>query len=146
MIPYRPKNARLIPLHNFLVRAAETERGLPLVKVSTLQTFWPETSRDKHVDYTPDKTRVTYCGPTNDQIDGHGKALDLVAKCLTSEVDRHVVWAVVHSAAHRHRGPTWSVVVRDLKQRKGKYPRSVHTLKRHYEEALLTMLAKRWNK
>ena len=72
---YKPKNELLIPIHNFLVRACETERGLPSVlgygKVKqdttsdlhktitacdpNIKSLWPDTEAERHIDYTPDR-------------------------------------------------------------------------------------------
>lgn len=139
---YRTRNPRLQKVHDFLVRAAETERGLPPVRLPQIKTFWPETAAERHVDYTPEKTKVTYCKPTGKQIDQHGRAIDLIVENLSSEADRKIVWAVVASAAFRDRGPRWSLLVQKFRALGTPYPRKKISLQRRYEEALLSILAK----
>lgn len=138
---YQTRNPRLQKVHDFLVRAAETERGLPPVSLPRVKTLWPETAAERHVDYKPEKTKVTYCKPTGKQIDEYGRAIDVVLENLSSEVDRKIVWAIVASAAFRGRGPRWSSLVQKFRALGAPYPRKKISLQRRYEEALLTILA-----
>ena len=103
--PYQPANPLLIPTDCYLVRVAETERGLPAAFNITMKTLWPETASQRHVDFKPDRTRITYCAPTNRQIDTHMEALELVKEALADPIDWRIVWAVAHSAVFRERGP-----------------------------------------
>jgi hypothetical protein len=114
---------------------------LPRVK-----TLWPETAAERHVDYRPEKTSVTYCKPTGKQIDEHSRAIDVVLESLSSVVDRKIVWAVVASAAFRNRGPNRHALVRTFRALGAPYPRKKLSLQRRYEEALLTILATEMSK
>ena len=143
---YQTRNPRLQTVHDFLGRAAETERGLPPVTLPRVKALWPETAAERHVDYKPDKTAVTYCKPTGKQIDEHGRAIDVVIENLSSESDRKLVWAVANSAVFRSKGPRWTWLIKHFKDREEGFPRHVTTLKRRYEEALLTILAAEMNK
>ena len=136
---YSPNNPRLGPIHNFLVAACEIERDLPEVRHPGLKTLWPETSVERNVDYKPDRTTVTKCRPTGRQIDAHGRALEMVAESLSSEVDRRIVWAVAQSAAFRVRGPKWDQVTKNLHAEGSGYPKYPQALKNSYEEALLSI-------
>jgi hypothetical protein len=126
---YKPKNELLIPTHRFLVRACETERGLPKVFNLTMKTLWPDTEAERHIDYTPERTHVTYCKPTGSQIDDHARALQMVAAALDDVIDRRITWAVAQSAAFRDRGPKWEKVSLMLKGMGQGYPKSVYLLK-----------------
>jgi hypothetical protein len=147
---YKPKNELLIPTHRFLVRACETERGLPKVFNLTMKTLWPDTEAERHIDYTPERTHVTYCKPTESQIDDHARALQMVAAALDDVIDRRITWAVAQSAAFRDRGPKWEKVSLMLKGMGQGYPKSVYLLKHRYEESLLSILSqqvsKNWHK
>jgi hypothetical protein len=147
---YKPKNELLIPTHRFLVRACETERGLPKVFNLTMKTLWPDTEAERHIDYTPERTHVTYCKPTGSQIDDHARALQMVAAALDDVIDRRITWAVAQSAAFRDRGPKWEKVSLMLKGMGQCYPKSVYLLKHRYEESLLSILSqqvsKNWHK
>ena len=90
---YEPRNQLLIPVHNFLVCACETERGLPKAFDLTMKTLWPDTAAERHIDYTPERTHVTYCKPTGSQIDDHARALQMVAAALDDVIDRRITWA-----------------------------------------------------
>ena len=136
---YSPNNPRLGPIHNFLVAACETERGLPEVSLPGLKTLWPETSLERNVDYMPDRTKVTKCKPTGRQIDNHGRALAMVVEALSSEVDRRIVWAVAKSAVFRVRGPKWDQATKNLQAEGSGYPKYRQALKNRYEEALLSI-------
>ena len=136
---YTPNNPRLGPIHNFLVAACETERGLPEVRHPGLKTLWPETSAERNVDYMRDRTRVTKCKPTGRQFDAHGRALAMVVEALSSEVDRRIVWSVATTAAFRDRGPKWKQLVDRFGSMGSEYPKHVRTLRRRYEEALLSI-------
>ena len=136
---YSPISPRLRPIHNFLVAACETEQSLPEVRHPGLKTLWPETSVERNVDYMPDRTKVTKCTPTGWQIDAHGRALEMVAEGLSSEVDRRIVWAVAQSAAFRVRGPRWEQVTKNLLAEGPGYPKYRQALKNSYEEALLSI-------
>ena len=127
---YEPANPLLVDLHEFLVRAAETERRLPSAIYRNLKTYWPEITGEKHVDFRPEKTAVTLCRATNRQIDDHAKALEMVITGLDNKEDRRLVWAVAHSAAFRERGPRWSKIAKLAHTHR-------ETVKRRYEKALL---------
>ena len=138
---YEPSNRMLVDLHNFLVRAAETERWLPSAINHNLKTLWPEMATDRHVDYKPDRTRTTRCAPTGVQIDAHGKALEMVVEGEQNWMDRTIVWAVVQSAAYSGCGPRWTTLVRLFKKKPmpedgEKWPRYEKAIKSRYEEAL----------
>ena len=142
MKTYEPANPLLVELHWFLVRAAATEQALPSISKITLKTLWPEMATDRHVDYKPDRTRVTRCAPTGVQIDAHEKALEMVVEGQQNWMDRTIVWAVVQSAAYSGRGPRWTNLVRLLKKKPmpedgEKWPKYEKALKSRYEEALL---------
>ena len=111
---YIPSNERLLPIYEFLVKACETERGLPLVINTTLKTLWPETASEKHVDYKPDRTRITFCKPTGKQIDQHSRALALVVDAIESPKERKIIWAVAQSSAFRD-SPKWTQLVKKFK-------------------------------
>jgi hypothetical protein len=137
---YKPKNELLILTHRFLVRACETERGLPKVFNLTMKTLWPDTEAERHIDYTPERTHVTYCKPTGSQIDDHARALQMVAVALDDVIDRRITWAVAQSAAFRERGPKWKKLAFRFKDMGMGYPKSEKVLKRRYEDALLSIL------
>ena len=167
---YEPRNQLLIPVHNFLVRACETERGLPSVlgygKVKqdttsdlhktitacdpNIKSLWPDTEAERHIDYTPDRTKVTYCKPTGKQIDDHERALQIVAAAIDGVTDRTIIWAVAQSAAFRERGPKWRLLALKFKDMGMGYPKSEKVLKHRYEESLLSILSlqvsKNWHK
>ena len=143
---YQTRNPRLQKVHDFLVRAAETERGLPPVSMPRVKTLWPETAAERHVDFKPEKTSVTYCKPTGKQIDEHSRAIDVVLENLPSASDRKLVWAVANSAAFRSQGPRWTWLIQRFKDREEGFPKHIVTLKRRYEEALLTILATEMSK
>jgi hypothetical protein len=142
---YEPSNPMLVDLHNFLVRAAETESRLPSFNKRSYKTFWPEVTGERHVDYRPEKTRITWCGATGKQIDDFTRALEIVSHGLDNWMDRRIVWGVAHSAAFRDRGPRWTVLAqifkRQMKSRPPedgqKWPRYEKVIKSRYEEALL---------
>ena len=94
-----PKNDLSIPVHNFLVRACETERGQPKVFDLTMKTLWPDTEADRRIDYTPDRNHITCFKPTGKQIDDHARALQLVTAGIDDVIARRVVWVVASSAA-----------------------------------------------
>ena len=126
---YSPNNPRLVPIHNFLVAACETERDLPDVSLPGLKTLWPATSVERNVDYKPGRTKVTKCKPTGRQIDNHSRALAMVVEALSSEVDRRIVWAVAKSAVFRVRGPRWDQVTKILQAEGSGYPKSAQAQK-----------------
>ena len=136
---YEPRNQLLIPVHNFLVRACETERGLPKVFYLTMKTLWPDTAAERHIDYKPDHTQITYCTPTGQQIDAHSRALQMVAAALDDVIDRMITWLVAQSAVFRDRGPKWKMVADKFKGMGLGYPKDHKRLRRRYEEALLTI-------
>ena len=127
---YEPSNRMLVDLHNFLVRAAETERRLPSAINHNLKTYWPEITGERYVDFRPDKARLTVCHATNRQIDDHAKAMEMVITGLGNKEDRRLVWAVAHSAAFRERGPKWAKIAKLAHTHR-------ETVKRRYEKALL---------
>lgn len=133
------QSTRLGSIHNILVAACETERGLPEVSPPGLKTLWPGTSAERNVDYKPDRTRVTECKPTGRHIDNHGRALAMVVEGLSSEVDRRIVWAVATTAAFRERGPRWKHLVDRFRSKGSEYPKHVRTLRHRYEESLLSI-------
>ena len=133
---YEPSNPRLVPLHNFLLEAAETERRLPSSYRRSVKTLWPEVASEQFMDYRPSKTPLTLCGATNQQIDAYSRALDLIVDHLDKPEDRHLVWAVVHSAAFRERGPAWLKVSKLMHTHR-------ETVKAKYESALLDIVAHR---
>ena len=137
---YEPRNQLLIPVHNFLVCACETERGLPKVFDLTMKTLWPDTAAERHIDYKPDHTQITYCTPTGQQIDAHSRALQMVTAALDDIIDRRITWVVAHSAAFRERGPKWKKLASRFKDMGMGYPKSEKVLKRRYEDALLSIL------
>ena len=137
---YEPSDERLIPYHNFLVEAAETERRLPKAINLTLKTLWPETASERNIDYKPDRTVVTLCKATNKQVDAHSRALELVINSISDPTDRRIVWAVAQSAAFRERGPKFKKLAHKFKGMGGSYPKGWRGLKKRYEEALLSIL------
>jgi hypothetical protein len=143
---YEPKNEKLLPIHNFLVRACETERGLPKVFDLTMKTLWPETEAERHIDYAPDWTRVTYCKPTGRQIDNHALALQMVTAGIVDIIERRITWAVAQSAAFRSRGPKWKKLAFEFKGMGLGYPKSKDALRHCYEEALLNILCHQLSK
>ena len=133
---YEPKNPRLVRVHKFLVEAAETERRLPSISRRSIKTLWPEVASEQFLDYRPTKTPLTLCGATNKQIDAYSRALDLVVDHLDNPEDRCLVWAVVHSAAFRTRGPAWLQVSKLMHTHRD-------TVRARYENALLDIVAHR---
>ena len=105
-----------------------------------MKTLWPDTQAERHIDYKPDHTQITYCTPTGPQIDAHEKALQMVTAALDEVIDRRVTWAVAQSAAFRHRGPKWKKLAFRFKDMGMGYPKSEKVLKRRYEDALLSIL------
>ena len=142
----RPVDERLIPYHNFLVEAAETERRLPKAINLTLKTLWPETASERNIDYKPDRTVVTLCKATNKQVDAHSRALELVVNAIADPTDRRIVWAVAQSAAFRERGPKFKKLTQKFKGMGKEYPKSEKLLKRRYEEALFNLYCHRFTK
>ena len=136
---YEPSDERLIPYHNFLVEAAETERRLPKAINLTLKTLWPETASERNFDYKPDRTVVTLCKATNKQVDAHSLALELVVKAIADPTDRRILWAVAQSAAFRERGPKFKKLTQKFKGMGKEYPKTEKLLKRRYEEALFAI-------
>ena len=130
----------LVDLHNFLVRAAETERWLPSAINHNLKTLWPEMATERNIDYKPDRTVVTLCKATNKQVDAHSLALELVVNAIADPTDRRIVWAVAQSAAFRERGPKFKKLAHKFKGMGGSYPKGWRGLKKRYEEALLRIL------
>ena len=137
---YEPSNRMLVDLHNFLVRAAVTERRLPSAINHNLKTYWPEITGERNVYFRPEKARVTVCHATNRQIDDHAKAMEMVITGLGNKEDRRLVWAVAHSAAFRERGPKFKKLAHKFKGMGGSYPKGWRGLKKRYEEALLSIL------
>jgi hypothetical protein len=116
------------------------DRGLPKVFDLTMKTLWPDTEAERHIDYTPDFTTVTYCKPTGKQIDNHSKALQMVTAGIDDVIVRRVVWVVASSAAFRGRGPKWKKLTFMFKGMPKGYPKSKDALRHCYEEALLSIL------
>jgi hypothetical protein len=105
-----------------------------------MKTLWPDTQAKRHIDYTPDRTKLTYYKPTGKQIDAHARALEMVIAAIKDVTDRHITWAVAQSAAFRHRGPKWKKLAFRFKDMGMGYPKSEKVLKRRYEDALLSIL------
>ena len=136
-----PKNELLKPIHDYLVRACEVEAGFPKVVNITKETFWPDIASERHIDYKPDRTHITYCKPTGRQIDEYSRALELVVETLESVEDKKIVWAVANSSAFRERGPKWTKLAQDFKGMGKGYPKSPRAIKFRYEECLRTIMA-----
>jgi hypothetical protein len=105
-----------------------------------MKTLWPDTEAERHIDYTPDFTTVTYCKPTGKKIDDHARALQMVTAALDDVIDRRFTWMVSHSAAFREQGPKWRKLPLMFKGMGLGYPKSIKVLKRRYEDALLSIL------
>jgi hypothetical protein len=53
-----------------------------------MKTLWRDTQAERHIDYNPDHTQITYCTPRGPQIDAHEKALQMVRAALDEVIDR----------------------------------------------------------
>lgn len=126
--PFKP--ARLIDLHDMLIRAAETERALPAAIRKQKMASWPEYPNEwtayAYSDVEPRLPR-----PTSVAIDEYGYAIDLVLS-VPDRDDRQLLWATAHSAAYRDRGPSWRLIGKVLHV-------DPRTAKRRYETALLSL-------
>ena len=105
-----------------------------------MKTLWPDTEAERHIDYTPDFTTVTYCKPMGQQIDAHTTALQMVVAAIDDVIVRRVVWVVDSSGASRGRGPKWKKLTFMFKGMPHGYPKSKDALRHCYEEALLSIL------
>jgi hypothetical protein len=106
-----------------------------------MKTLWPDTQAKRHIDYTPDRTKLTYYKPTGKQIDAHARALEMVIAAIKDVTDRHITWAVAQSAAFRDHRPKWKKLAFKFKGMGQGYPKSVYFFKRQYEESLLSILS-----
>lgn len=119
------------PIHRLFVEAAETERRLPRALSKVTTTYWPD-YKAEWLSYPDETTRVRLQATTL-QVTRYERAIELAGLLETEQ--RRIVWAVVFSAARRHRGPAWTKIGRLL----GVDRRQV---RRRYEAALTDLLGR----
>ena len=98
-------------LHDRLIAAAETERRLPPATRKQKMSGWPDYPLDWH-GYGWSQKGEVILRPTNEQISDMDWLFDKVV--ARPEAERQLIWACVHSAAFRHRGPQWSKLAKIL--------------------------------
>ena len=117
-----------VGVHDYLIEAAETERRLPAALRKQKLASWPDIQPD-WLAYADSNKHNTLGKASARQIARYDEILLSIAS-LGSTDDRHLLWAVAHSAAFRRRGPSWLKLSKLLHCDR-------RTVKSRYQDALI---------